>query len=443
MIRGVGHPLRLVPLLFLAAIAIGTILLLMPFATTSGSSAPLMTALFTATSAVSVTGLIVVDTPTYWSAFGQVTIMVLFQIGGLGIMTAATLLGLMAGRGFGLQMRQATHVERNRLTGRDARSVLRMVLGVTIVVEVVIAAMLAARFAAAYDFGIGAAIWHGVFNSVSAFNNAGFSTFSTSMMDFQHDGLVLVPIMIAIMIGALGFPVMEDFRTHGLHPRRWTLHSRMTLAGTAVLLALGFVAHLGMEWTNPATLGPMDLGAKLLNAAFHSVMPRTAGFNSLNVGDFRDETLLVNNLLMFVGGGSAGTAGGVKITTMFVLLVIIWSEILRRRDADVFGRRLGATVGRQALSVVGMATGLIMLSTTYILIVTALPLVDVLFETISAFATVGMSTGITAQLPPSALLVLAALMFIGRVGTITAATALALGVRDRPYRLPEENPIVG
>ncbi len=443
MRRGLSHPLRLVPLLFLAAITLGTLLLLMPFATTSGRSAPLMTALFTATSAVSVTGLIVVDTPTYWSAFGQVTIMVLFQLGGLGIMTAATLLGLMAGRGFGLQMRLATQVERNRLTGRDARSVLRMVLGVTLVIEAVIAMTLAARFAAGHDFGILAAAWHGLFNAVSAFNNAGFSTFSASMMDFQSDPLVLGPIMIAVIVGALGFPVMEDFRYHGLRPRLWTLHSRMTLAGTAILLSLGFIAHLAMEWNNPGTLGPMGVGSKLLNAAFHSVMPRTAGFNSLNLGEFRDETLLVNSVLMFIGGGSAGTAGGVKITTVFVLFAIVAAEVLRRRDADVFGRRLGSTVGRQALSVVVLAMGLIMAATTFILAVTALPLRDVLFETVSAFATVGLSTGITAQLPPSALLVLAVLMFVGRVGTITAATALALGARDRPYRLPEENPIVG
>jgi trk system potassium uptake protein len=440
---GLRHPLRLVPLLFLAAIAIGTILLLMPFATASGKMAPLMTALFTATSAVSVTGLVVVDTPTYWSAFGQVTIMVLFQLGGLGIMTAATLLGLMAGRGFGLQMRQATQVERNRLTGRDARSVLRMVLGVTLVIEAAIAVILAARFFAGHDFGIMAAVWHGLFNSVSAFNNAGFSTFSASMMDFQSDPLVLGPIMLAVILGALGFPVVEDFRSHGFRPRHWTLHSRMTLAGTAILLSVGFIAHLAMEWNNPDTLGPMGVGSKLLNAAFHAVMPRTAGFNSLNLGDFRDETLLVNSVLMFIGGGSAGTAGGVKITTVFVIFAIVAAEVLRRRDADMFGRRLGSTVGRQALSVVVLAMALILAATIFILAVTALPLRDVLFETVSAFATVGLSTGITAQLPPSALLVLAILMFIGRVGTITAATALALGARDRPYRLPEENPIVG
>lgn len=437
------HPVRLIPLLFLATIAAGTVLLSLPAATADGSRAPLLTALFTATSAVSVTGLIVVDTPTYWSGFGQAIIMALFQIGGLGVMTAAVLLGLLAGRGFGLQARMATHVERSRLTGGNAASVLRMVLAVTVAVEALIALALTLRFAIGHDFPLGEAIWHGVFHAISAFNNAGFSTFSASLMDYQGDGWILTPIMIAILIGALGFPVMEDWREHRLDTRRWTLHSRITLIGSGILLVAGFAAHAVLEWNNPATLGPMGLGAKLLNAAFHAVMPRTAGFNSLNVGDFHEETLIVNYVLMFIGGGSAGTAGGVKVTTFFVLVAIVVSEILQRRDASLLGRRLGQRVQRQALTVVMLAISLILLATMYITSVTDLLLKDVLFECISAFATVGMSTGITAGLPPSAQLVLILLMFVGRIGTITAATALALQRSDRAYRYPEENPIVG
>ncbi len=441
--RAIRDPVRLIPLLFLAAIALGTLVLSLPMATADGSRAPLVTALFTATSAVAVTGLIVVDTPTYWSPLGQGAILVMFQLGGLGIMTAATLLGLMVGRGFGLRARMATQVERSRLTAGNARAVLRLVLAITVVVEVIVAVILASRFAASHGFAPGEAAWHGLFHAVSAFNNAGFSTFSASVMDFQSDALILVPIMLAVILGALGFPVMEDLRENGLALRRWTLHSKITVLGTAILLGVGFVAHLAMEWSNPGTLGPMGLADKALNAMFHSVMPRTAGFNSLNVGDFHEETLLVNYVLMFIGGGSAGTAGGVKVTTFFVLLAIVLSEVLKRRDASMFGRRFGHAVERQALSVVVIALALILSATMFIASVTRLPLPDVLFETISAFATVGLSTGITAQLPSSALLVLAALMFIGRVGTITAATALALNTIDRPYRYPEENPIVG
>ena len=437
------HPIQLIPVLFLVAIAIGTILLSLPIATRDGSTPPLMTALFTSASAVAVTGLIVVDTATYWSAFGQVVIVLLFQIGGFGIMTAATILGLMAGRGFGLRDRMATHAERSRLAVGDARSVLWLVLKITLAVELTVAAILAARFHFAYGYAPGAALWHGLFHSISAFNNAGFSSFSDSLMGFQTDAVILVPVMLAVILTALGFPVMQDLRHNRLKISAWTLHSKVTVFGTVVLLVAGFVAILAKEWTNPETIGALDTGGKVLNAAFHSVMPRTAGFNSLDLGAFRGETLMMNYFLMFIGGGSAGTAGGIKVTTFFVLIAVVWSEILGREDAGLFGRRFGRGIERQALTVAVAASGLIFLASIYILAVTDLPVRDVLFETISAFSTVGLSTGITAELPPSAQLVIVVLMFVGRVGTITVATALALGGSPQTYRYPEENPIVG
>jgi len=439
----VRDPIRLIPVLFLGLILVGTVVLSLPIATADGSSAPLLTAFFTSTSAVAVTGLIVVDTPVFWSPFGQATIMVLFQIGGFGIMTAATLLGLMAGRGFGLRDRMATQVERNRLDTGDAASVLKLVFAITIAVEAIVAAVLALRFALRYDMPFGEAVWHGLFHSVSAFNNAGFSSFSDSVMGFQSDPMILGPIMLSVILTALGFPVMQDIRRHHLRWRRWSLHTKITVAGTVALLVSGFLAILAMEWNNPATLGPMGVGAKVLNAAFHSVMPRTAGFNSLDVGGLHDETLMTNFFLMFVGGGSAGTAGGIKITTFLVLFAIVLSEVLGRRDAGLFQRRFGRAVERQALSVTVLAASLIFVATSYIASISPLPLDDILFECISAFSTVGLSTGITGDLPPTALLVLCVLMFVGRVGTITVATALALGGRERPYRYPEENPIVG
>ncbi|MBU2340442.1 MAG: TrkH family potassium uptake protein, partial [Alphaproteobacteria bacterium] len=388
------------------AIVVGTLLLSLPLATQDGVRAPLLTALFTATSAVSVTGL-------------------------------------MAGRGFGLRQRMATQVERSRLETGDAAAVLRLVLLITLAVEAVVALVLAARMMLSYAMSPGEALWHGVFHSVSAFNNAGFSTHSDSVIGYQTDPVILGPIMLAVVLTALGFPVMQDIRANRLRWRRWSLHTKITVGGTIGLLLAGFVAILTMEWSNPATLGPMGIGAKLLNAAFHSVMPRTAGFNSLDVGAFHDQTLMVNYILMFIGGGSAGTAGGIKVTTFFVLFAIVLSEILGRRDAGLFQRRFGRAVERQALSVTVLAASLIFAATTYIASISTLPLDDILFETISAFSTVGLSTGITADLPATGQLVIAALMFVGRVGTITVATALALGGRERPYRYPEENLIVG
>ncbi|MHB9880952.1 TrkH family potassium uptake protein [Pacificimonas sp. ICDLI1SI03] len=441
--KALRNPIRLIPVLFLLAIAIGTAVLSLPFATADGTVAPFPTTLFTAASAVSVTGLIVVDTPTYWSAFGQAAILPMFQIGGLGIMTAATLFGLMAGRGFGLRDRMATQVERNRLETGDALSVLKLVFLITMVAEAVVAAILAIRMASFYEMPWGNAVWHGVFHSVSAFNNAGFSSHSDSVMGYQADPLILWPIMLSVILTALGFPVMQDLRDKRFRWHRWSLHTKITISGTAALLLIGFVAILAMEWSNAATLGPMPLGTKILNAAFHSVMPRTAGFNSMNVGAFRDQTLMLNYLLMFVGGGSAGTAGGIKITSFVVLFAIVLSEVLNRRDAGLFNRRFGSEIERQALSVTVLAATLIFTATIFIASVSALPLVEILFECISAFATVGLSTGITAELPPSAQIVLVILMFVGRVGTITVATALATGRPQRAYRHPKENVIVG
>ena len=436
-------PILLIPLLFAAAILVGAVILSLPFATSSGQPAPVLTALFTATSAVAVTGLIVEDTPVYWSLFGQSIILVLFQIGGFGIMTAATLFGLMVGRGFGVRDHVTTQVERSRLATGDVPSVLRLVLAITVAVEAVVALVLAARFAFSYDMSLPAALWHGLFHSVSAFNNAGFSSFSDSVMGYQADPVILGPIALSVVLTALGFPVMQDIRANRLRWRRWSLHSKVTVAGTAFLLASGFAAILFMEWSNPATLGPMGVGTKMLNAAFHSVMPRTAGFNSLDMSGLHDETIMANYLLMFIGGGSAGTAGGIKVTTFFVLFAVVLSEILGRRDTGLFQRRFKGEVQRQALSVTVLGASLIFVATTYIASISPLPLDDILFECISAFSTVGLSTGITADLPPTALAVIMALMFIGRVGTITIATALALGKRERPYRYPEEDLIVG
>ncbi|MHA7819052.1 MAG: TrkH family potassium uptake protein [Erythrobacter sp.] len=437
------NPIQLIPLLFLAAIALGSILLMLPVSSADGTATSGMTALFTSASAVAVTGLIVEDTATFWSPFGQAVILLLFQIGGFGIMTAATLFGLMAGRGFGLRERMATKVERSRLEVGDTRSVLKLVLGITLTVEIIVATILTVRLMQYYDYPFTEALWHGVFHAVSAFNNAGFSSYSDSVMGFQSDPVVLVPIMLAVILTALGFPVMQDLRRNGLTASCWTLHSKITVGMTAVLLVVGFLSILAMEWNNEDTLAPMGIAAKLLNAAFHSVMPRTAGFNSLDVGAFEDETLLVNYLLMFIGGGSAGTAGGIKITTFVVLLAIVFAEVLRRRDAGLFGRRFGREIERQALTVITLAGAVIFAAIVFLSMTTEFALEDIIFETISAFSTVGLSTGITADLPPSGQLVIVALMFVGRVGTITVATALALGGLPQSYRYPEENPIVG
>jgi trk system potassium uptake protein len=441
--RLIDHPTRLVPLAFFAAIVVGTLLLLLPIAHTNDGPVPFMTALFTATSAVCVTGLIVVDTQTYWSTFGQVVILALIQIGGLGLMTLATLLGLLMSRSMRLTQRLRAQAETKSLEMGDVKSVLMVVIGVTLVCEIAIGLFLTSRLMVAYDMGFGEALWHGMFHAISAFNNAGFSTWTSGLMGFAHDGWFLIPIMLAVIIGGIGFPIINELRREWRQPEGWSVHAKITVYGSLALLLFGWLAFAITEWTNPKTFGPMAWDSKLLNAAAHSVWVRTAGFNAVDIGQMRSETLLLSDLLMLIGGGSAGTAGGIKVTTFFLLGFVVWAEIRSQSDVTVSRRRICPDVIRQALTVVLLAVGAIGMATLAILAMTEFSLERVLFETVSAFATVGLTTGITPSLPPAAQFILIALMFLGRVGTITVAAALALRPHHAPIRYPEERPIVG
>lgn len=437
------HPARLVPLGFLLAILAGTLLLMLPAAQAGTGHADWLTALFTATSAVCVTGLATVDTATYWSPFGQVVIMALFQVGGFGIMTGATLLGLLVSRRLSLSTRLIAQAEHAADLG-DVRSTLKLVLGVTLAVELLVALALGLALHLRYGEGWLLSAWHGTFLSVSSFNNAGFSLYSDNLMHFVTDPWINFPIMAAILIGGIGFPVLlELWRSRDRDHTHWSVHTKLTMLGSGVLLLLGTVSILYYEWGNPHTLGPLDLGGKVLASLFHSVSARTAGFNTLDMGHLSSETLSVHYLLMYVGGGSAGTAGGVKIATLALLAFMVWAEIRGEPDTTVFGRKVSLQVQRQALTVIFLSTTLIAFATLALLSVSDYPLEVVVFEAISAFATVGLSTGITAGLPPSGQLILVGLMFVGRVGTITVATALALRARRKPFHYPEENPIVG
>ncbi len=384
-----------------------------------------------------------VDTPTYWTGFGQAVILALIQVGGFGIMTGSTLLGLLISRRLRLTSRLLVQTETPSMALGDVAGVLRLVFLVTVGVELVTATILSLHLHLKYGQGWGTAIWSGVFHAISAFNNAGFSIYSDSLIGFAVDPLFLVPIMIAVVLGGLGFPVLYELYRKPGWPGRWSVHTKITLFVTAMLLVGGAAAFLAFEWSNPGTFGPLGWGGKVLGAMFHSVMTRTAGFNAVDIGLMRPETLAVSDVLMLIGGGSASTAGGIKVTTFFLLGVVVFAEIRGEPDVSVFRRRLPADVQRQALTVVLLAVGLVVLATLVLLTVTNFTLDVVLFEAISAFATVGLSTGITDDLPPIGQLVLVALMFIGRVGTITAAAALALRSRQTPFRYPEERPIVG
>ena len=443
MPRTIQHPARLVPLAFIVTILFGTGLLMLPISRADPGGAPFVTALFTSTSAVCVTGLAVQDTATYWSGFGQGIILLLSQIGGLGIMTGATLLALLVTRQLRLSNRLVAQAETRSLALGNVASLVRLIFLVTISVEMAAAAILTLRLRYAYQEPWDQALWNGFFHAVSAFNNAGFSTYSDGMMRFVADPVVIITVTVAVVVGGLGFPVLYELRRKLIYPAGWSIHTKITLLGTAVLLLGGFIATLMFEWSNPETLGALDLNGKLLASVFHSAMTRSGGLNSVDVGKMELETLAVSYVLMLIGGGSASTAGGIRVTTFLVLGLVVLAEIRGEPDATAFRRRISSEVQRQALSVVLLAVGLVAVATLLLVILTDFGLHEVLFEAISACATVGLSTGITPKLSPTAQLVLVISMFAGRVGTVTIATAFALRTRKRPYRYPEERPIVG
>ena len=442
-LRALQHPARLVPLAFLLVIMAGTAALMLPTSRASPGSASFLIALFTATSAVSVTGLSVVDTHTYWSRFGQVAILTMIQLGGLGIMSGATLLGLLVVRRLRLSTRLVAQAETRSLALGDVTGVLKLVLLVTLSTELVTATALTLRLRHSYGEPWSEAAWNGLFFAVSAFCNAGFSLYPDSAVMFAPDWLILGPIMAAVILGSIGFPVLHDVRQNPHWPARWSVHTKMTLLGSAVLLLGGLLAVLAYEWSNPATIGTLDLSGKLLGSAFHSVMTRSGGLNSLQIGEMRSETLLVSYVLMLIGGGSASTAGGIKVTTFLVLGLVVWAEIRGEPDVTACRRRISREVQRQALTIVLLAVSTVGLATLLLLSISDFSQQAILFEVISAFATVGLSTGITPKLPSTGQFVLVILMFLGRVGTITVATGLALQPRQSPYRYPEERPIVG
>lgn len=443
MTSRLSHPSFVLVLAFLFAIALGALLLKLPVATANGTSAPWLTALFTATSAVCVTGLVVVDTGTYWSLFGQSVILGLFQLGGFGMMTSATLLGLLVNRQLRLRSRLLLQAETHSIGLGDVKSIAKLVLAVTVAVEAAVTCVLAVRFAWGYDMPWREALWHGLFHSISAFNNAGFSTWGDSVTRFVADGWVLVSLMLAIVVGGIGFPVLHETLLRRGQRHMASIHTILTLWGTGVLLLLGAVVLLLTESNNPKTFGSLDWPARLLATAFTSVSARTAGFNAIDIGGLTLEALNLHFLLMFIGGGSAGTAGGVKVTTFLVLLLIVWNEIRGHQDVEFRGRRISTSVQRQALTILVLSAGAIVLATLAIIPMTPLPFEKVLFEVISAFGTVGLSTGITAELPPPGQSILIILMFTGRVGVVTLAAAIAVNHTRRGYRFPEEKPIVG
>ncbi|MDR6939300.1 TrkH family potassium uptake protein [Arcanobacterium hippocoleae] len=434
-------PARFAMLVFAGIIVIFTLLLMLPIATHGAIAAPFLTALFTATSAVCVTGITVVETATYWSPFGKGVLVLAMQIGALGVMTLASLLGLAVSRHIGLTQRILTATETKSRLG-DVGSLLRAVVITSLTVETALSLGFLAVFA---DDGraLIETVGHAIFMGVSTFNNGGFVSLPGGIAPYADSWSFGILVITGTIIGAVGFPVILNISQQRTRFAKWSLHSKLTVVTYLILLVSGALLFVLLEWQNESTLGTVPGAEKVLLALFHSTTARSSGLATLDPHNFTEASRFMMDILMFIGGGSAGTGGGIKVTTFAVLMIAILAEARGDRDTEAFEKRIPHDVLRLAISATFLGALLVGVATMLLLQITHLPLNSVLFEVISAFATCGLSTGITASLPASAQIVLIVLMYLGRVGTMTMAAALALRHRRRVIRFPEERPVIG
>lgn len=442
---GVIRPAQIILLGFLALIAAGTLLLMLPFATRAGEHTSLLDALFTATSASCVTGLVVADTFTHWSAFGQAVILALIQIGGMGVVTIAVFFSMLSGKKIGLKQRW---VMQESISAPHVGGILRQtafILKTAALLELIGAALLAIRFVP--RFGLGKGLWYAVFHAVSAFCNAGFDLMGTdapfsSLTAFAGDPLVVFTICGLILSGGIGFLLWGDLREYGLRVRQYSLQSKLVLTVTAVLLAGGFAFFL-FEFSQSQWEG-LSAGQRVLAALFQTVTPRTAGFNTVDLNRLSQPGLLMTILLMLVGGATGSTAGGFKVNTLAVLVMGMAAAFRGKSSAEVFGRRMPESAVRNAAAIFLLYQLLFLGGGMVICCVDRIPLLAALFESSSAVATVGLSLGYTPGLSVLSHLVLIVLMYVGRVGGLT----LMYGVVEQDammgaVRLPLENVTVG
>ena len=438
--------IRALPIGFAAMIAIGTALLMLPAATRDGAGLPFLSALFTATSASCVTGLIVVDTGTAFTLFGQCVILLLIQLGGLGFMTAAAILFVLIGKRISMSERITLAQSFGETQLQGAVRLGMLAARVTFCCEAAGAALLAIRFIP--QFGALRGSFYAVFHAVSAFCNAGFDLMGgyASLTAYTGDPLVNFTVMALIVTGSLGFAVILD----GFRKRRFRLlrlHGRIVLPATAALILGGAALVLLLEHGNAKTLGALPPAQRALAALFQSVTFRTAGFNTIDQASLTDATKLLGVLLMLVGGAPAGTAGGLKITTFMVMLYAVRAELRGRRDTEALNRRIPEATVRRALCLITIGLLLVTVGTMGVSLMerqTGVSFIDQLYEVVSALCTVGLSVGLTGAACAGTRVVLILLMFVGRVGMLTVALSLSARHRgDAPVRLPEEDILIG
>ena len=449
-------PSRYAVLVFTGIIFVWSFILWLPISSASGEFTPYYQALFTAASTICVTGLTVVDMGTHWSPFGNVMIFLGIEVGAVGVLTLASILGVAVTRKLGLRQRLIAASDGNALRLHRGASesqavrlgeiggVLVTIATSLIVIETVIALFILPVFIASDEYQNGwEAVFHAFYYSASAFTNTGFTPNAHGLTPFAENGWFLGCLAVATFLGSLGFPVIFAlFRWFGTR-QRLSVHVKLTLVATTVLLVLGWLVILIFEFANPSTFGHMDANSTFFSAGFLSVMTRSGGFSHVDISQMNDATLMTMDMLMFVGGGSTSTAGGIKVTTLAILFLAALAEAKGVDDTQVFRRRIPTDVLRLAVAIGLWASTIVAIMTMIVMQLSGAGMREALFDTISAFATVGLSTGLTASAPPSAAVALAVTMWLGRIGTVTIAAAIASSQMKQLYRLPEERIIVG
>lgn len=395
-----ASPSRTAITAFFLVIIFFTLTLLLPISSNNGQPAPFHHAFFTATSAVTVTGLTTVSTADQWSTFGQAMILVACQVGGLGTLTITSLLALAIGRKMGLRTKLIAQEDLNISRLGEVGGIVKSVSYASFSIEAIIAIVLIPRFLTLGEDPF-QAIWHSIFYAISAFNNAGFTPHSDGIVPYGHDLFILGPICAAVFLGSLGFPVFIAIQRNPFHPSRWRLTAKLTMVTTLFFFLFGTVFWALFEWNNPATIGNYSSGDKILNAVFASIMMRSGGFNLVDMNSITPVSTLLTDMLMFIGGGSGSTAGGVKVTTIAVIALSILAEARGDQKVVAFNRTIPESSLRIAISVIVMGATVVGVGTASILIISGADLKEVIFEVISAFATCGLSNGLSSSLPPA------------------------------------------
>lgn len=438
-------PARMILIGFALLILVGTGLLMLPISTNSPGGATFLDALFTATSATCVTGLVVHDTALYWTPFGQAVILILIQIGGMGVVTVAIAIAMLSGKKIGLRQRW---VMQESIAAPQVGGIVRLtgfVLKMVLLLESIGAILLALRFCP--EVGLLRGIWYGVFHSISAFCNAGFDLFGvrspfSSLTGYTGDPVVNLVVMLLIITGGLGFLTWHDIKTHKWHLHAYRLQSKLILAATMVLLLLPGLFLFFYEFSQPQWAN-LSLQERIFAAAFQAVTPRTAGYNTVDLTQMSQPSQLLLVLLMLTGGAPGSTAGGFKVTTLAVLLLTTSAVIRRKSSAQCFGRRIAAEVLPRAVTIFFLYLSLCLLGTLLLCSLEEISLMQALFECASAIGTVGLSLGMTPDLGGVSKVILIFLMYLGRVGGLTLVFAIWTGGAMAPAQLPQEKVTVG